>query len=75
MPNDTVVQEGNYHGVSSHEVSVLDGIRKRAGDGVKVLYERGSGLLSALDSTPIPATALSSDGKPGLKGEYFANKP
>ncbi|MCW3060773.1 MAG: Beta-glucosidase-related glycosidase, partial [Capsulimonas sp.] len=70
---DTVVEEGNYNGASSHEVSVLEGIQKRAGDAVKVIYDHGSGLLSAYSNSFIPATALSSDGKPGLKGEYFTN--
>ncbi|MCW3059570.1 MAG: Beta-glucosidase-related glycosidase, partial [Capsulimonas sp.] len=71
--DNTVVQEGNYHGVSAHEVSVLEGIRKRAGADVKVTYVRGSGLLTAKEGAPISGDVVSSGGKPGFQGEYFTN--
>lgn len=50
-------------------VSALDGIRKRAGTGIKVNYSTG-----ARTGAPITSEALQYDGKPGLQGEYFKNR-
>lgn len=40
---DTVMQWGNYNGFPSHTVSVLEGIRAKAGDNVR--YVAGCGLI------------------------------
>ncbi len=69
-------QVGNYAGTSSKEVSALEGIRQRAeSNGVAVDYLKGCELQGgdAAKVSPIPSSALSSNGKPGLKGEYFSN--
>jgi len=61
-----------------YEVSPLDGIRERAGDGVEVTYDQGvepvgpASLVSAL--APVPSSFLAPPGgRPGegLRGEYF----
>ena len=61
-----------------YEVSPLDGIRERAGDGVDVSYHQGvepvgpASLASAL--APVPSSFLAPPGgRPGegLRGEYF----
>jgi len=54
-------------------VTPLEGIRRKLSAGAKVLYARGSDLATNLPNfETIPASALSHEGKPGLKGEYFA---
>ena len=64
------VLHGNYAGTASHAVTALEGIRKQFGD--KVSYVPGTNFLRELAS--IPTAVLSTeDGKPGLKGEYFAS--
>lgn len=35
---------GNYHGTASEYITVLDGIRRVAGEGVRILYSQGSAL-------------------------------
>lgn len=36
---------GNYHGTASEYVTVLEGIRAEAGDGIRILYSEGSHLF------------------------------
>ena len=36
---------GNYHGTSSEYVTVLEGIRNCAGDGIRIFYSQGSDLF------------------------------
>lgn len=65
---------GNYNGISSHPVTPLEGIRNKLGSGVKVLYAQGCNVA---DDSPvlqnITSEMVSTDGVPGLKGEYFSN--
>jgi beta-glucosidase len=64
------VLHGNYSGTASHAVTALEGIRKQF-PAAQVTYVAGTNFLR--QETVIPASALSTDdGKPGLKGEYFA---
>ncbi len=64
------VLHGNYAGTASHAVTALEGIRKQF-SGAHVTYVAGTNFLR--QETVIPTSALSTDdGKPGLKGEYFA---
>jgi beta-glucosidase len=72
--DNIATQSGNYAGASSKAVSLLEGLRRRAAaGGVKVEYVQGCGLTAGnhADLKNIPASALSSGGRPGLKGEYF----
>lgn len=39
--NDTSVLLGNYNGIPSQPITILEGIRKRAGKTVKILYSQG----------------------------------
>lgn len=39
--NDTAVLLGNYNGIPSHPVTILEGIREKAGKNYKVLYCQG----------------------------------
>jgi beta-glucosidase len=64
------VLHGNYSGTASHATTALEGIRKQFAT-AHVSYEPGTNFLRT--ETVIPTSALStSDGKPGLQGEYFA---
>jgi len=62
------VLHGNYSGTASHAVTALEGIRKQF---AAVAFAPGTNFLR--EHHVVPTSALSTDdGKPGLKGEYFA---
>ncbi len=63
---------GNYSGSNSHVTTALAGIRKTFTSS-KVIYAPGMNLLRA-DSVVPESVFSTEDHKPGLKGEYFANK-
>jgi beta-glucosidase len=72
LAESTQVLHGNYAGTASHAVSALEGIRKQFKD-AQVSYEAGTDFLR--DHPVISTSVLSTDdGKPGLKGEYFAGE-
>jgi beta-glucosidase len=72
LADQTQVLHGNYAGTASHAVTALEGIRKQFGD-AHVTYEPGTNFLR--ERPTIPTAFLSTeDGKPGLKGEYFAGE-
>jgi beta-glucosidase len=63
---------GNYSGSNPRVTTALDGIRK-AFPSSKVIYTPGMNLLR--EDFVVPEIVFSTeDHKPGLKGEYFANK-
>ena len=65
---------GNYNGIPSKPVTVLEGIRTRFAQS-KIVYVQGTGLIAPV-ANPVPGEALYSDQsrqEHGLKGEYFAN--
>jgi beta-glucosidase len=66
------VLHGNYSGTASHAVTALEGIRKQFA-GSQITYVAGTNFLQT--PSVIPTSALStSDGKTGLKGEYFQDE-
>ena len=70
LADQTQVLHGNYSGTASHAVSALEGIQKQF-PGARVTFEPGTHFLR--EHPVIPTSVLSTDdGKPGLKGEYFA---
>lgn len=70
-PDAVEARLGGYSGAGINVVSILDGIRKRAGSTVSVRYAPGCGRLDTTFVT-VPPTALTTpDGKPGLRAEYF----
>ncbi|MCX6120798.1 MAG: glycoside hydrolase family 3 C-terminal domain-containing protein [Ignavibacteriales bacterium] len=77
-PNANVIEVlyGNYNGVSSKPVTLLDGIKNRAPASTKIIYEPGSNIA---DQSPI-LTAIPEDvfltgheNEKGLIAEYFDN--
>jgi beta-glucosidase len=72
--DDLDVLLGNYNGIPTAPITPLEGIRRKLGSGTRVIYARGSELAANVPNfETIPTTALSSEGKSGLKGEYFAS--
>ncbi len=66
------VLEGNYNGTPSRATSALEGIRKQF-PSAQISFEPGTLFLRSKDV--IPAEALTtSDGRPGLKAEFFQNR-
>jgi beta-glucosidase len=65
-PDADTVRLGGYSGSVTHPVSILDGIRARAGSAVEVRYAKGC-ERNVTDFEPVPAASLS------LTGEYFDN--
>jgi len=66
---------GNYNGIPSHPVTVLQGIKNKIAPQTEVLYAQGSELADGISKlVPIPSIYLETeDGKQGAFGEYFAN--
>jgi beta-glucosidase len=67
---------GGYSGPGNGKVSILDGIKQRAADSIKVSYTPGCGLRSkeweVIPSKYFSCTINNTAGE-GLKGEYFDN--
>lgn len=67
---------GGYSGPGNNVVSILDGIRSRAGEKIEVRYAMGC-RRQPVEFLPVPAKALScsieGNKRQGLKGEYFSN--
>jgi len=68
LADQTKVLLGNYNGTPTHTVSILEGIRKEFA-GATINYVPGTQFLGQ-HATPVPASALSTDGKPGVKVTY-----
>jgi beta-glucosidase len=69
LADQTNVLLGNYNGIPTHTVSILEGIRKEFA-GATVDYIPGTGFLSK-QTSPVPADVLSIDGKPGVNVTYL----
>jgi len=67
---------GNYNGIPKDPVTVLDGIRNKAGDCTEVLFAEGSDLAQGIHNLlPIPSCCLQTDdGRQGAVGEYYAGR-
>ncbi|MGB0064736.1 MAG: glycoside hydrolase family 3 C-terminal domain-containing protein [Terracidiphilus sp.] len=59
---------GNYNGIPTHTVSILEGMKQEFGDGIA--YIEGTGFLSK-HTKPVPNALFSIDGKPGVKATYL----
>ncbi len=66
---------GNYNGIPSHPVTVLQGIRNKVAPQTEVIYAQGSELANGISKlVPIPSVYLETeDGKQGAFGEYYTN--
>lgn len=72
--NDPFVMYGNYNGFPSKHVTPLQGIKNKVSENTEVLYEQGIYIHQAYPVMEvIEPEYLESEGKSGLKGEYFDN--
>ena len=66
---------GNYNGIPSRVVTVLDGIKEKLGGQVEIVYEKAinftNDTLLVYDDV---SNLYSVDAKPGVKAEYFNNE-
>jgi beta-glucosidase len=72
----TEARLGGYSGPGLEPVSILEGIRQRAGSGVTVKYAEGPGrVIRDLVVVPAESFSIERDGKtePGLSGDYWDN--
>ena len=68
--NETEVLYGNYSGTPSKAVSVLEGIKAKAGSDKNINYAKGCELVvPQISNIPIPTANL----KGRLKAEFFGN--
>ena len=68
LATQTGVMLGNFSGIPTHPVSILEGIRKEfAGDAIT--YAPGTGFLSQ-QTEPVPNSLLTTDGRPGVAVTY-----
>ncbi len=73
LADQTAVLLGNYNGIPSHAVSVLEGMKAEF-PGATITYVPGTPFLSNQGS-PVPGSMLTTaEGKPGLKAEYSAGQ-
>ncbi|MGB8494586.1 MAG: glycoside hydrolase family 3 C-terminal domain-containing protein [Candidatus Acidiferrum sp.] len=70
LADQTLVLLGNYNGIPTHSVSVLDGMRAEF-PGARIRFVPGTQFLSK-DASPVPAELLSTDGKPGVHANYYS---
>jgi beta-glucosidase len=68
LADQTKVLLGNYNGIPSHTVSILEGLRAEFPD-ASINYVAGTQFLSH-EAEPVPASALTVDGKPGIQASY-----
>jgi beta-glucosidase len=66
---------GNYNGIPSEIVTVLDGIKAKLGSSVEVVYERGTTFVNdtLLMYTDV-SKQFSWEAKQGFKAEYYNNR-
>ena len=76
-PNADEVESlwGNYNGIPSNPVTVLQGIKNKVAPQTEVVYAQGSELADGISKlVPIPSIYLETEtGQQGALGEYFAN--
>ncbi|MEJ2009637.1 MAG: glycoside hydrolase family 3 C-terminal domain-containing protein [Acidobacteriota bacterium] len=69
LADQTAVLLGNYNGIPTHTVSMLEGMKAEFPN-AEITYVPGTQFLSNRGD-PVPASLLTTpDGKPGLKAEY-----
>ncbi|MFV0520992.1 MAG: glycoside hydrolase family 3 C-terminal domain-containing protein [Mangrovibacterium sp.] len=76
-PNADNIQSlwGNYSGVPSNPITVLQGIKNKLSPDVNIIYEPGCGLAKGIPlMNTIPSRYFETEeGQQGLTAEYFAN--
>lgn len=65
---------GNYNGTPSKVVSLLQGLKDKLGNDVKIIYEKAINFTNDTLLVYNNSVKYSVDGKPGVKAEYFNNE-
>ena len=68
LADQTKVLLGNYNGTPTHTVSILEGMKAEFA-GAEINYVPGTQFLGH-DAEPVPTSALTADGKQGVKVSY-----
>jgi beta-glucosidase len=69
LAEQTRVLLGNYNGIPTHTVSILEGLKQEfAGDNLQ--FMQGTGFLSK-QTQPVPDALLTTDGQSGAKATYL----
>jgi beta-glucosidase len=69
LAEQTRVLLGNYNGIPTHTVSILEGLKQEfAGDTIE--FMQGTGFLSK-QTQPVPSALLTTDGQQGAKATYL----
>jgi beta-glucosidase len=68
IANESKVLLGNYNGNPTHTVTILEGLKSEFPE-ARIEYVAGTQFLSH-DASPVPPSALTVDGKPGVKVSY-----
>lgn len=72
--DDSVSLLGNYNGTPGRVTTLLEGIRRKVGPGVEVVYEKGVNLTDDRMFYPVDLWQRIYDGGlPGVRAEYFGN--
>ncbi len=75
-PDAAEMRLGGYSGPGNNKISILDGIKNRAGSEIEVSHAQGCNHQTVeYVSVPTEALSCTMDGQhlPGLQGEYFNN--
>ena len=70
LADQTRVLLGNYNGIPTHTVSVMEGLRAEF-PGAQIRFVPGTQFLNK-EASPVPLELLNTDGNPGVRASYFA---
>jgi len=70
LADQTKVLLGNYNGIPTHTVSVMEGLKAEFPN-AQLRYVPGTQFLSKT-AFPVPAELVTVDGKPGVKASYYS---
>ncbi len=73
LADQTKVLLGNYNGTPTHTVSILEGMKNEFPNATIQLCCRERSF-SSKKASPVPASALTTDGKPGVKVELLRDE-
>lgn len=68
----TEARLGGYSGPDNDKVSILEGIKQKAGNNTKLMYASGCGRTTD-EYVVVPSKQLNYNGNEGLRAEYFNN--
>jgi len=69
LADQTHVLLGNYNGIPTHTVSVMEGLREEFPN-AQIQYVPGTQFLSK-EASPVPPELLNTDGNPGVRTSYY----